>query len=600
MFRIRRIYDAVLPVNQQAISQVQEILKSQFPDLDRKDIKKLPDQLTNPLKYRFRSILSVAEGSKGDIKGFALLLHAPDLNFCYLEYISAAKKMTGRGIGGALYERIRNEARALGVIGIFMECLPDDALLCRDAAVLSQNKARLKFYEHYGARPISGSAYETPVKSGDDNPPYLVFDGLGETTTLPQQQIKQIVRAILERKYAHLCPQSYIEMVINSFVDDPVQLRNYRYIKKPQSIVTGVVAPALDRQIALIVNDQHDIHHIRERGYVESPVRIRSILKEIEPTGLFYRAPVRRFAARHLKAIHAGDFVDYLKLMCSGLAEKKPLYPYVFPIRNATRPPREKAIKAGYYCIDTFTPLTRNAYPAAKRAADCALTAARLALKGQHLSYALVRPPGHHAEHRAFGGFCYFNNAALAAQELCSHGKVAIIDIDYHHGNGTQNIFYHRNDVLTVSLHGHPRFAYPYFNGFEDETGEGEGQGFNLNLPLPEALDGKGYAVALDKAMRRIRRFRPTFLVIALGLDTANGDPTGTWSLKPADFYENGQKLGRLGLPTLVIQEGGYDNRSLGKNARQFFQGLWDGSFGSIHPKSSRVQRSCATVKSTS
>ena len=584
MFRIRRIYDTVLPVNQQAISQVQAILKSQFPDLSPKDIKKLPDQLTNPVKYRFRSILSLAEGSKGDVKGFALLLHAADLNFCYLEYVSAAKKMTGRGIGGALYERIRNEARALGVIGVFMECLPDDPLLCRDPSILAQNKARLKFYEQYGARPVVGSAYETPVREGDDNPPYLVFDGLGETTELSQQEVKKIARAILERKYAHLCPQTYIDMVVDSFTEDPVRLRNFRYVKKPIPAVEDLVRPAADRQIALIINDQHDIHHIRERGYVESPVRIRSIVKEIEPTGLFYRVPVRRFALHHLKKIHAADFVDYLKLMCSGLPEKKALYPYVFPIRNATRPPREKAVKAGYYCIDTFTPLTRNVYPAAKRAADCALTAARLALGGQHLSYALVRPPGHHAEYRAFGGFCYFNNAAVAAQELCSQGKVAIIDIDYHHGNGTQNIFYRRSDVLTLSLHGHPRFAYPYFNGFEDETGEGEGKGFNMNIPLPEQLDGEGYATALDKALRRIKRFKPTFLVIALGLDTATGDPTGTWSLKPADFFANGKKLGSLGLPTLVIQEGGYDNRALGKNARQFFQGLWEGSFGNVHP----------------
>ncbi|MBD1401809.1 histone deacetylase family protein [Pelobacter sp. M08fum] len=592
MFRIRRIYDTVLPVNQQAISQVQAILTSQFPDLNPKDINKLPDQLTNPLKYRFRSILSVAEGSKGDVKGFALLLHAADLNFCYLEYVSAAEKMTGRGIGGALYERIRNEARALGVLGIFMECLPDDPEFCRDPTILAQNKARLKFYEQYGARPITGSAYETPVKEGDDNPPYLVFDGLGDSAEPSQQEVKKIVRAILERKYAHLCPQTYIDMVVDSFTEDPVQLRGFRYVKKPISVVEDLARPVVDRQIALIVNDQHDIHHIRERGYVESPVRIRSILKEIEPTGLFYRAPVRRFAIHHLKKIHAADFVDYLKLMCSGLPEKKALYPYVFPIRNATRPPREKAIKAGYYCIDTFTPLTRNVYPAAKRAADCAMTAARLALAGQHLSYALVRPPGHHAEHRAFGGFCYFNNAAVAAQELCLQGKVAIIDIDYHHGNGTQNIFYRRSDVLTVSLHGHPRSAYPYFNGFEDETGEGEGKGFNMNIPLPEQLDGEGYATALDKALRRIKRFKPTFLVIALGLDTATGDPTGTWSLKPADFFANGRKLGGLGLPTLVIQEGGYDNRSLGKNARQFFQGLWEGSFGNVRPALEKTTRS--------
>lgn len=581
MFRIRRIYDTSLPVNRQAISQVQQILRDQFPQLDKQDIRKLPEQLTNPLKYRFRSILSVAEDDKGEaVIGFALLLHAPDLRFCYLEYVSAADQMTGRGIGGALYERLRGEARALGVLGIFMECLPDDPALCRDPRILAQNRARLKFYEQYGARPIAGTAYETPVNEGDDNPPYLVFDALDDEVVLSATRLRGIVRAILERKYAHLCSPAYIDQVVDSFVEDPIRLREFRYRKRDQPRPDGKRSLPVERQIALVVNDRHDIHHIRERGYVESPVRIRSILREIEPTGLFQRVAVRRFGERHLKRIHAGDFVDYLKAMCAGLPDNKALYPYVFPVRNAARPPREKAVKAGYYCIDTFTPLTRNAYPAAKRAVDCALTAARHVLEGRRLAYALVRPPGHHAEQRAFGGFCYFNNAALAAEELCAYGRVVILDIDYHHGNGTQDIFYQRRDVLTISIHGHPRFAYPYFNGFEDETGAGEGLGFNLNLPLPEQLDGAGFRVALERAIRRIRRFKPAFLIIALGLDTANGDPTGTWSLKGADFVENGRLLGQLELPTVVIQEGGYDNRVLGSNARQFFKGLWEGAFG--------------------
>jgi acetoin utilization deacetylase AcuC-like enzyme/GNAT superfamily N-acetyltransferase len=581
MFRIRRIYDPSMPVNRQAIVQVQQILRTQFPELDKKDIGKLPEQLTNPLKYRFRSILSVAEDDKGEsVQGFALLLHAPDLKFCYLEYISAAEKMTGRGIGGALYERLRGEARALGVLGIFMECLPDDPALCRDPRILAQNKARLKFYEQYGARPIAGTAYETPVTEGGDNPPYLVFDDLGEEVELAAARLRKIVRAILERKYAHLCPKAYIDLVVDSFAEDPIELRAFRYRKKELPKLHSKGPHPVERQIALVVNDRHDIHHIRERGYVESPVRIRSILREIEPTGLFHRVAVRRFAERHLKRVHAGDFVDYLKSMCATLPENKALYPYVFPVRNAARPPKEKAVKAGYYCIDTFTPLTRNAFLAAKRAADCALTAARWVLEGQRLAYALVRPPGHHAEHRAFGGFCYFNNAALAADELCEYGKVVILDIDYHHGNGTQDIFYKRRDVLTISLHGHPRFAYPYFNGFEDETGAEHGLGYNLNIPLPEQLDGAGYRTALARAIKRIQRFNPAFLVIALGLDTANGDPTGTWSLKGPDFVENGRLLGALDLPTVVIQEGGYDSRVLGSNARQFFKGLWEATFG--------------------
>ncbi len=146
--------------------------------------------------------------------------------------------------------------------------------------------------------------------------------------------------------------------------------------------------------------------------------------------------------------------------------------------------------------------------------------------------------------------------------------------MDYHHGNGQQDIFYRRSDVLTVSIHGHPRFAYPYFSGFEEEKGEGEGMGFNFNLPLPEQVDGERYRKALNEALRRIKKFSPQFLVVALGLDPAKGDPTGTWSLRIRDFEENGKLIGAMGLPLVIIQEGGYRTQSLGQNALAFFKGL--------------------------
>ena len=152
--------------------------------------------------------------------------------------------------------------------------------------------------------------------------------------------------------------------------------------------------------------------------------------------------------------------------------------------------------------------------------------------------------------------------------------------MDYHHGNGAQDIFYQRADVLTVSLHGHPRYTYPYFSGFEDETGDGEGKGYNLNIPLPENLNGAQYREALSKALQRIRRFRPRFLILALGLDTAKGDPTGSFTLGPKDFSANGDLIGALKLPTLIVQEGGYRTRSLGQNAAAFFNGLWSASNG--------------------
>jgi acetoin utilization deacetylase AcuC-like enzyme len=276
----------------------------------------------------------------------------------------------------------------------------------------------------------------------------------------------------------------------------------------------------------------------------------------------------------HILAVHDADFVDYLKRACEQVPEGKSVYPYVFPIRNATRPPKEWSVRAGYYCIDTFTPIHRNAFPAAKRAVDCVLTAADELLAGRQLCYALVRPPGHHAERRSFGGFCYFSNAAVGANYLSRFGRVAILDIDYHHGNGQQDIFYERKDVLTISIHGDPDFAYPYFTGFADECGAGDGTGFNVNFPLPEAQDGSQYRATLRRAIDVLQAFEPAFLVVALGLDPAKGDPTGTWSLLAKDFEQNGRMLGALKLPTLVVQEGGYRTRTLGRNAKSFFVGL--------------------------
>lgn len=579
MFRIRRIFDTRLASDQQVMTQVQSILRQQFPDLSEKEVAKLPQQLENPLSHGFRAILYVAEGARSGVKGFALLLREPDVGFDYLDYISAATNMTGRGIGGALYERLRADALSWGSRGIFFECLPDDPALCADATLRAQNRSRLKFYEQYGARPISDTAYETPVTPGGDSPPYLVFDPLGSDTPLKRDHARTIVRAILERKYRHLCSPSYVQEVVDSFGDDPVHIRPARYIKEPPLKKLHSIGPASDQKIVLVINDQHDIHHIRERGYVEAPVRIRSILRKLEPTGLFQTVAAQSFSESHLKQVHDPNFVRYLKAVCTGLGADKAVYPYVFPLRNQARPPVDRAVRAGYYCIDTFTPLTSNAYRAAKHAVDCSLTAAISLLKGQRLAYALVRPPGHHAERKAYGGFCYFNSCAIAAQHLVAHGLVAVLDIDYHHGNGTQDVFYRRNDVMTLSIHGHPRFAYPYFNGFQDEQGEDEGKGYNHNYPLGEHLDGAGYRVVLHHALQRVKKFKAKFLVIALGLDTAKGDPTGTWSLSPEDFFANGKMIGQMRLPTLVVQEGGYDSRVLGTNARQFFKGLWAGTF---------------------
>jgi acetoin utilization deacetylase AcuC-like enzyme len=579
-FRIRKIYDDTTASNRTAIIQVQAILQQQFAGIGTGAIEQLPEQLHDPLKYRFRTVLFVAENGQGLVKGFALLLHMVDLHFCYLEYISAASGRTGGGVGGALYDRVREETLALAAHALFFECLPDDPVLSPDSAIRAQNSARLQFYERYGARPIANTAYETPLAAGDTDPPYLVCDDLGRGQPLSRDFLHSVVRAILERKYGEVCPREYVEQVIASIQDDPVCLRDFRYREKKLKSKAKQTAEhdfsPRSRRIALIVNEKHDIHHVRERGYVQAPVRIKSILDGLDSLRLFERLPARHFAERYIRAVHAGDLVEYLKKACAAVEPGKSVYPYVFPIRNAARPPKELPLRAGYYCIDTFTPIHRNVWPAAVGAVDCALTAAQALLDGYRLAYALVRPPGHHAERRSFGGFCYFNSNAAAAHYLSQYGRVAVLDVDYHHGNGTQDIFYERNDVLTVSLHGHPRYTYPYFSGYEDEKGEAAGKGYNLNIPLPENIDGKRYREALQLALKQISRFQPRFLVVALGLDTAKGDPTGSWTLSPADFLENGRLIGTIKTPVLVVQEGGYRTRSLGINAARFFSGLWE------------------------
>ncbi len=570
MFRIRRIADDTLPGDRRVLARVQELLREQLPGVSAAEIDDLPNRLRDPLQYKMRAILMVADDLRTHIKGFALVSYAPDVDFCLLDYIVSHKGAAGGGVGGALYERVRQTARELGAVGLFLECLPDDPAACSDPAFARQNAARLRFYERWGARPIIQTGYETPIAPGDLDLPHLVYDDLDRGKPLPAAVARDVVRAILERKYGHICPEGYIDRVVASFVDDPVVLRAPRYRGSHQTSI----APLGDALIALVVNDAHDIHHVRERGYVEAPVRIPSILAGIEPTGLFWPRPHRTFLERHILAIHDAALVRFIKQACQTVPAGKSVYPYVFPVRNRTRVPKDLSYCAGYYCIDTFTPLNRNAYLAARRAIDCALTAASFLLEGHRLAYALVRPPGHHAERSVFGGFCYFNNCAAAAQLLSGSGPVAILDVDYHHGNGQQDIFYRRPDVLTVSIHGHPRFAYPFFSGFAEETGEGEGEGFNLNLPLPEDVDGGRYRKALSIALERIRTFAPKFLVVALGLDTAKRDPTGSWTLVARDFEANGRMIGALGLPTLVVQEGGYRTVSLGVNARSFFAGL--------------------------
>lgn len=567
MFRIRTLTDATTPANKRLIGEIQAIIRDQFPDMPARDIEKLPDQVANPFAHEFLTRIYVAENGKGKMDGFAVVMIEPEMNFAYLELVSTAKGATS-GIGAALYGTVRELAVDKGLGGIYFECLPDEIELSPTVSIRKQNAARLKFYETFGAYPITGTLYETPVTPGTYDSPYLVFDGLDRHALPKAETVRKVVEAILERKYGHLCPPEYIAKVLASIDDATLDLRVARY---QQSAKPGV---GITSRIPLVMNEAHDIHHIREKGYVEAPARISAIRAALDLSDRFELVVPKSFDIKHIKAVHDPRLVEYIQTACAEAPLEKSIYPYVFPVRNANRMPKDRSVLAGYWCIDTFTPINRNAYPAARGAVDCALTAAELVYKGALAAYALVRPPGHHAERRTFGGFCYFNNAGVAANYLSKYGRVAMLDIDYHHGNGTQDLFYDRADILTVSIHGDPAFAYPYFTGFRDETGRGAGAGYNLNIPLPEKITPEEHRASLSKALARVKKHDPAFLIIALGLDTAKGDPTGTWANRPSDFTKLGEMISALGLPTVYVQEGGYRIRSLGGNARHFFEGV--------------------------
>jgi acetoin utilization deacetylase AcuC-like enzyme len=311
--------------------------------------------------------------------------------------------------------------------------------------------------------------------------------------------------------------------------------------------------------------------------YAETPERADAILAALGPLD----APADHGEAPIL-AVHDPDYVDFLKTAPARWAEAgRPgdVLGYIWPI-VARRPLTLDRIDAlaGRYSLDASTPLTADTWTSAYWSAQTALSALDAVRAGDRAAFALCRPPGHHAGRDYLGGYCHLNTAAIAAEAAIADGakRVAILDIDYHHGNGTQDIFYERADVLTVSIHGHPRVTYPYFSGFEDETGAGRGAGANLNLPLQEGIGEAEYTKALERALGRIAKFAPAFLVVSLGLDIARGDPTGSWLLRAKDFRKNGALIGGLNLPTLVVQEGGYRTRTLGVNARNFFEGLWE------------------------
>jgi acetoin utilization deacetylase AcuC-like enzyme/ribosomal protein S18 acetylase RimI-like enzyme len=576
MFRISHVIGIHREHDRRLLDQIQDLFAAAFPDLgDDEDYieRKLVDQTARG----YPCILLAAHGDADRVIGFALADFFETIGYAYLDFIVTEAAQRGRGLGGALYEALREELIARGAFGLFLEVPTDDPAQVKNAKHLKANKDRLKFYERYGALPIVGTLYDQPIRPGKPPEPRLLYDPLDNHEPLHADELRKVIRAILTLRYNYDPDAPYVSRVLSS-VRDPVKIRPPLYVG-PNGKRRKV--PRRLQPLKVFCSTHHALHHVRERGYVERPARVDVILKALDALPEVERLPVRNFGEGPIRAVHDVDFVNYLRNICQELPKGEMVYPYVFPIRRADRPPHDRSVRAGYYCIDTFTPLSRDAYKAARAAVNVALSGAAAILDGEPLVYSLCRPPGHHAERDTYGGFCYFCNGGIAAQYLVSRlGKVAILDVDYHHGNGSQDIFYNRSDVLTVSIHGHPSFAYPYFTGFADEEGEGEGLGFNVNMPLPEHVSDARYLEALDDALRLVRLFKPEALVVSLGLDIAKADPTGTWSVTPDGLFEIGRRIGGLKLPTLLVQEGGYNIRSLGRNAASMLTGVCAGALG--------------------
>jgi acetoin utilization deacetylase AcuC-like enzyme len=310
----------------------------------------------------------------------------------------------------------------------------------------------------------------------------------------------------------------------------------------------------------------------------ESPGRIDAILKELEGRGFGEFAGQRAYPLDDILAVHGAEYLHYLeRVYAVWAAAGRPaagVIPDAFARRGMEGKPAEMQNQAGYYCFDAQTPIVEGTYQAALSSAFCALTGADLILSGEPSAYALCRPPGHHAGRNFYGGYCYLNNAAIAAARLSREDRVAILDIDYHHGNGTQDIFYGSERILYASIHAHPNRVYPFYSGFAGERGTGAGLGFNHNFPLPARVDEGQYLEVLEQAMEMVQKFAPGFLVVSAGVDTFREDPLGDFDLPLDAFSRIGERLSQARLPTLLVQEGGYNVAMIGKCVANLLEGF--------------------------
>jgi acetoin utilization deacetylase AcuC-like enzyme len=266
------------------------------------------------------------------------------------------------------------------------------------------------------------------------------------------------------------------------------------------------------------------------------------------------------------------DFLasSWTEWLASEAEDKSTLLPATFALRRHPQKPTSLLGRAGYYMMDLSACIVEGTYAAALASANCALSAAESIANGARSAFALCRPPGHHAGKDYAGGYCFINNASAAANWLSSKGKVALLDVDYHCGNGTQDIFYERADVLTISIHADPHVEYPYYAGYAGETGTGAGLGFHKNFPLDKGTEDARYLAALEEALALIREFTPNCLLISAGMDIYTDDPLGRIRVTTEGIREIGARVSRLGLPTVIVMEGGYNNDALGKNLVAF------------------------------
>lgn len=312
----------------------------------------------------------------------------------------------------------------------------------------------------------------------------------------------------------------------------------------------------------------------------EKPSRVETILSRFRERHLGAVIAPEEFGLAPIQRVHDASYIGFLETAWADWkAAGKPgeAIPAIWPGRGMRqRVPKDIDGQLGYYAFAAETSITDGTWEAARASANVALTAQQLVQHGERAAFALCRPPGHHAARDLYGGYCFFNNAAISAQAFLDQGarRVAILDVDFHHGNGTQSIFYDRSDVLTISLHGDPDLVFPHYLGFEDETGSGEGDGYNMNRIYPPLTPFSVWRDGLEQACRRIANYGPDYLIVALGVDTFEEDPISFFKLKSTDYLSLGQRIGQMGLPTLFTMEGGYDVDAIGVNAVNVLEGF--------------------------